>query len=413
MVPVLCDSSVGPAVAAEVGRLGETTCVDYLQPAVVTHPDFLARSLGQRLDKSVFDWLASSMKQQPTFDEFAADRSAVTSPVCVLVAEGVFELTAHGGRAPSELAAVAVWRAFSEVNEGAAWIAGLDKVVKELDWTAAQWCRVVEAHPRVVAPRYLLDAVVCDASRADVEALHQHLTRARRGELHGIWQSRPAHDDLAASWAAVRCHGSWKDVGGYDFDRAWENHGVRVVDDYARRYGAGLPKDLLVRLVVFVVGVLARASRNLSSMPVLPHEHVDALADAAAAESEYAVDALADLVDSGVVEPEWLVAHAVFSSPQAPRRSMPLSSSSVLDRFVIGSGSRSRGLLDEAVTRLLPAPWFRGPGAAMAMVRAQLRARGDRDIDRACEPYEAFVVWWFDQRLADADRVVSGPRGSI
>lgn len=87
VVPVLCDSSVGPAVAAEVGRLGETTCVDYLQPAVVTHPDFLARSLGQRLDKSVFDWLASSMKQQPTFDEFAADRSAVTSPVCVLVAE--------------------------------------------------------------------------------------------------------------------------------------------------------------------------------------------------------------------------------------------------------------------------------------------------------------------------------------
>lgn len=413
VVPVLCDSKAGPAVVAEVGEVGETTCVDFVQPAVVTYPDFLARPLGRRLERSVFAWVACSLRERPTFEELVTDRSVVTSPVSVLVAEGVFGLTADGGRVRSDLATVASWRAFFELDDGAARVDSLDEVVAAQKWSAVQWCQAIETFPQVVAPRYLQDAVVCNAWATDVEAVAAHLIRVRRGELRGRWHGHRYFDALAESWAAIRWQESWSTVGGPEFDRAWQQDGLPVLTDYARQYAADLPSDVLARLVVFLLGALARPHGDPLAELDLPAAHQDALVDAVVTEARYAVESIVELVESGVIGIEWLLAHAVFSSPRAPRAGGLSAQTELLSRLVIESDGGRQGLLDEVVTRLLPASWFRGPGAVMTTIHAELRARGRRDADRVCEAYEAFVVWWFDQRLADAERVISGPRGSI
>lgn len=411
VVPVLCDPAAGPAVVTEVGSVGETTCVDYLQPAVVTHPDFFSRSIGRRLDPSVFRWLAGSLKEQPTFDDLARDRSAVALPVCVLVAEGVFALTAEGNRVRSELATIATWRAFSETDEGSASVEGVDHVVAALDWTAAQWRRMVEIYPKVVAPRYLMNLVVGERWSEDIDVLARHVIGC--GDQPGLWRRDPAVDDLAGSWAAIRRRESWRDVTGYVFDRAWQTHGASVIDDYRRCWEPRLADDLLARIAVLTVGGLARSSRHASTLADFPPDHADALADAVAAESKYVVNALAELVDSGAVEPDWLVANAVLSSPQSSSVPVAIESPTLLKRFVIGSGSATRGLLDGVVSALFPMQRFGSPSRVKAALRSELLACGHRDADRLCDAYAAFVVWWFDQRLADAEREASRPRGSI
>ncbi|MCD2116723.1 MULTISPECIES: GAP1-N2 domain-containing protein [Rhodococcus] len=411
VVPILCDPAAGSAVVAEVGRVGETPSVDYLQPAVVTHLDFFSRPLGRRLDPSVFRWLMSSLEEQPPFDELAHDLSVVARPVCILVAEGVFALTAEGNRVRSELATIAVWRAFSEINDGSAPVEGLDQVVAALNWTAGQWRRMVEAYPRVVAPRYLMNLVVGERWSTDVDVLARHVIGC--GDQAGLWRRNPAVDELAVSWAAIRRRENWRDVTGYVFDHAWQTHGAPVLDDYRRCWGPRLAADLLARIAVLTVGALARSSRHASTLADFPPDHVDALADAVAAEPEYVVNALAELVDSGAVEPDWLVANAVLSSPQSSSVPVAVESPALLKRFVIGTGSESRGLLDDVVSSLFPMSRFGSPARVKAALRSQFLADGHRDADRLCDAYAAFVVWWFDRRLADAEREASRPRGSI
>ncbi|QOW00157.1 hypothetical protein RCF27_07070 [Rhodococcus pyridinivorans] len=411
VVPVLCDPGAGPGVVAEVGAVGETTCVDYLQQATVTHPDFFARPIGRRLDRSVFGWLANSMKDLPTFGELAQDRSVVALPVCVVVAEGVFALTVEGNQVRSELATIAVWRALSEMDEGSVPVEGLDEVVEVLDWTAAQWRRLVEAYPRVVAPRYLMNSVVGEPWSADVDAVTRHV--AGCGDRPGLWRHDPAVDELAVSWAAIRCQERWTDVTGYTFERAWQTHGIAVLDDYRRCWGPRIAEDLLARIAVLTVGALARSARHVSTLADFPPDHADALADAVTAESGYVVNALAELVDSGAVEPDWLVANAVLSSPQSASVPVAIQTPRLLKRFVVGSGSELRGLLDAVVSSLFPMSRFGSPSRVKMALRSEFLAAGHRDADRMSEAYAAFVEWWFDQRLADAERENSRPRGSI
>ncbi len=418
VVPVLCDPTAGRQLVAVVGAVGESTCTDYLQPAVITHPDFLARPIGARLDNSVFTWLASSLTGVPTFDEFAADPSMTTTPQSVIIAEGVFSLAAQGegARVRPELAAVALWRAFFELDEGAGPIRELDTLVDSPQWSAAQWCRVVETHRRVVAPRFLQDAVVGEPWSSEVEMLARHILHLLDNDRSVSWPQDPRHDALAGAWASIRLRNSWNGIGDRDLDRDLGRCGLPAIADYARHYDAGLPDDVLAGLAVFIVAAKARSIE----IPALPPKHVDALADAVDLNAGFVVDSLVALAQSGAVEEQWVIAYAVLSSPDAPDVARVIDSLGVLAHFVVGRGSEAgsarRGLLDEVATEILPEPWNLGPRdlrGVHAAVRAELMEFRDRGVDRARDAYAAFVEWWYDQRLSDAEHALSRPRGQI
>ncbi|MFD6858144.1 hypothetical protein ACFWCF_12510 [Rhodococcus sp. NPDC060090] len=414
VVPVLCDRIQGPQLVAEVGQVGEPTCIEYLQPAVITHPDFIGRPLGSRLERSVFAWLASSLAGIPTFDDFDADPSLVNTPQSVIIAEGVFALTeqGEGERVRPELATVALWRAFFELDEGAGPIRELDAVAGAQQWTAPQWCRVVETYRRVVAPRFLQDLVVGDPWSSHIDMLARHILHLLNNERAASWQEDPHHDALAGAWALIRLRNSWDRIGERDLDRDLGRCGLPTITDYARHYDADLPDDVLAALAVFIVAAKARSMK----IPALPPKHVKALADAVELNAGFVVDSLVDLAQSGAIDEHWLIAYAVLSSPNAPDVARVADALGVLAHFVVGPESARRGLLDEVATEILPKPWNLGPRdlrSVHAAVRAELMEFRDRDVDRAREAYAGFVEWWYDQRLSDAERALPRPRGQI
>ncbi|MFD6857600.1 hypothetical protein ACFWCF_09680 [Rhodococcus sp. NPDC060090] len=412
VVPMLCDETQGPQLVAEVGPVGRSTCIDYLQPAVVAHFDFIGRPLGSRLEPSVLAFIASSVTGVPTFDDFAADPSLVGTTQSVIIAEGVFALAeqGEGARVRSELAVVALWRAFYELNEGSGAIPGLDNVVAAQQWTAAEWRQMVQTYPSVVAPRFLQDAVVCEPWGTDVELLARHILTLLDHAGSAPWQEDPHHDALAGAWALIRLRNSWDGISEQELDRDLGRYGLPTITDYARHYEADLPDDVLAGLAVCIVAAKARSA----VLPVLPPRHVAALADAIELNDRFVVDSIVELAQAGALDENWLIAYAVLSSPGSPDVVLVSETVGVLAHFVVGSDSERRGILDEVAAEILPEPWNLGPRdrrGVQAAVSAELMEFRDRTVDLAREAYAAFVEGWYEQRVADAQRAVSRLRG--
>nr|WP_240959808.1 hypothetical protein [Rhodococcus sp. HNM0563] len=412
VVPVLCDDARGPKLVEGVGPVGRSTCMDYLQPAVIGHFDFIGRPLGSRLEPAVLAFIASSVADVPTFDDFASDPSLVNTTLSVIIAEGVFALAerGEGARVRSELAVVALWRAFYELSEGSGVIPGLDDVVAAQRWTAAQWRRMVQAYPSVVAPRFLQDAVVCEPWCADVELLARHILNLLDHAVVAPWQEDPHHDALAGAWALIRLRNSWDGITEQELDADLGRYGLPTITDYARHYEADLPDDVLAGLAVCIVAAKARCA----VLPTLPARHVAALADAVEVNARFVVDSIVELAQSGALDESWLIAYAVLSSPHSPDVVLVSESVGVLAHFVVGDGADRRGILDEVAAEILPEPWNLGPRdlrGVQAAVSAELMEFRDRTVDLAREAYAAFVEGWYERRVADAARATPRLRG--
>jgi hypothetical protein len=412
VVPVLCDDARGPQLVAEVGPVGRSTCNDYLQPAMIGHLDFLGRPLGSRLEPSVLAFVASSVAEVPTFDEFAADPSLVNTTQSIITAEGVFALAerGEGARVRSELAVVALWRAFYELNEGSGVIPGLDDVVAAQQWTAAEWRQMVQTYPSVVAPRFLQDAVVCEQWSTDVELLARHILNLLDHAGVAPWQEDAHHDALAGAWSLIRLRNSWDGISEPELDEDLGRYGLPTITDYARHYEADLPDDVLAGLAVCIVAAKARSA----VLPALPPKHVAALADAVEVNARFVVDSIVDLAQAGALDENWLISYAVMSSPGSPDVVLVSETVGVLAHFVVGSESDQHGILDEVATAILPEPWNLGPRdlrGVQASLSAELMEFRDRTVDLAREAYAAFVEGWYEQRVAGAERAISRLRG--
>lgn len=412
VVPVLCDDTRGPQLVAEVGPVGRATCMDYLQPAVIGHLDFMGRPLGSRLEPSVLAFIASNVAGVPTFGDFAADPSLVNTTQSVIIAEGVFALAeqGEGARVRSELAVVALWRAFYELGEGSGVIPGLDEVVAAQQWTAAEWREMVQRYPSVVAPRFLQDAVVCEPWSTDVELLARHILNLLDHTGSAPWQEDPHHDALAGAWALIRLRNSWDGISEQELDRDLGRYGLPTIIDYARHYEGDLPDDVLAGLAVCIIAAKARSA----VLPTLPPRHVAALADAIELNARFVVDSIVELAQAGALDENWLIAYAVLSSPGSPDVVLVSETVGVLAHFVVRDESDQRGILDEVAAEILPEPWNLGPRdlrGVQSAVSAELMEFRDRTVDLAREAYATFVVGWYEQRVAAAEQAISRLRG--
>ncbi|ETT25684.1 hypothetical protein RAJCM14343_0533 [Rhodococcus aetherivorans] len=415
VIPTLCDRVDGAAFVAELGPVSASTRVRFLQPALTAHPVFAGRPLGSRLAPPVLEWLVDGLLDVPDLDELASDPQRITEPECVLIADGVFALTEQEfdrARIRSELVPVALWRALHEAREGGWAPSDVPALVAGHGWTAEQWCRLVGAFPEAVAPRFLQDVVVREPWGPELETLVRHLAEPGAREEASRWAADPYLDDLAVSWALIRNEERWAAISGPALRRALDVHVLPVLEDYAEGYEADLPTDLLARLAIFTVALRGQTPPQ-SGLPVpdLPARHREALVRAVDEDARFVVDALASLVESGALDAYWLMAHAVFTSPSAPRVRSVLDQRDVLARFEVGSGGVRRSLLDEVASTVMKRPDYRGPlgvHGLMDAIREELHLRGHRDVAYACDVYAGFVRRWLDERRADADRSSPG-----
>ncbi|MBA8964960.1 hypothetical protein JOJ86_006238 [Rhodococcus percolatus] len=401
VVPVLCDHAAGPALVSGLGAVGTVT-YRLLQAAVAGHPDFAGRPLGARLAPEVLRWLVDEVRV-PTSDELTAAPSRSAEPLCAIVADAVFSVVNSGTedhkRAWEGYAPLALSRALYEASAGGWAPCDIDALVDAYPWTLAQWCELVSAFPDHVSPRFLLPVLVLEPWGPEVEMLVKHID-ANRGSTSVSGGTHPV-DALAVSWALIRAQDQWDNIDDPRLRRALERHGWPVLKDYGDACPAQLPPDLLVRLaVVAVAGFQFFPPHNGTYMPTMPAEHIDALARAVDADSDFAITALVDLVRSGALNEHWVVRSAVLSSPVAPHIESVLSRDDLLCRLQVGPAQARRSLLEQVASIVMGDGDYRGPVGAYevsAALRAEMRERHDvGDRFRAGDAYARFASSWLE-----------------
>ncbi|MDJ0412836.1 hypothetical protein [Rhodococcus opacus] len=401
VVPVLCDHQAGPALVTGLGAVGTDT-YRLLQAAVAGHPEFAGRPLGARLAPEVLRWLVDEVRV-PTSNELTAAPSRSAEPLCAIVADAVLSVVKSGTedhkRAWKGYAPLALWRALHEASAGGWAPSDTDALVDAYPWTLAQWCELVSAFPDHVAPRFLLPVLVLEPWGPEVEMLVKHID-ANRGGTSVSGGTHPV-DALAVSWALIRAQDQWDNIDDPRLRRALERHGWPVLKDFGDACPAQLPPDLLVRLaVVAVAGFQFFPPHNGTYMPTMPAEHIDALARAVDADSDFAITALVDLVRSGALNEHWVVRSAVLSSPVAPHIESVLSRDDLLCRLQIGPAQARRSLLEQVASIVMGDGDYRGPVGSFevsAALRAEMRERHDVvDRFRAGDAYARFASSWLE-----------------
>jgi hypothetical protein len=401
VVPVLCDHAAGPALVTGLGAVGTDT-YRLLQSAVAGHPDFAGKPLGTRLAPEVLRWLVDEVRV-PTSNELTAAPSRSAEPLCAIVADAVFSVVKCGTedhkRAWEGFAPLALWRALYEASAGGWASSDVDALVDAYPWSLAQWCELVGAFPDHVAPRFLLPVLVLEPWGPEVEMLVKHID-ANRGGTSVSGGTHPV-DALAVSWALIRAQDQWDNIDDPRLRRALERHGWPVLKDYGDACPAQLPPDLLVRLaVVAVAGFQFFPPHNGTYMPTMPAEHIDALARAVDADSDFAITALVNLVRSGALNEHWVVRSAVLSSPVAPHIESVLSRDDLLCRLQVGPAQARRSLLEQVASIVMGDGDYRGPVGSYevsAALRAEMRERHDVvDRFRAGDAYARFASSWLE-----------------
>lgn len=409
VVPILYDPIEGPAFVAEFGPVGPSTRIDYLQVAIAAHPIVAAAPLGERVPHAVLKWVVGETGQLAV-GVLARDPDRIADPLSMLVAEGIFQaVDASTLATTSPLCLIMLRRLMFEALDGGWPTPQLDRIYRAFDWTSREMWSLVEEFPGVVPARVLQDSIVRGEWCTDIDGLISRVADSKRPGAVPVVSAVSDVDELAVSWAVIRDWGRWGGLAATDVQPLLERHFRPVLFDYAERQEADLPHDLRLRLVLLAVAYHAcMPPGSPGNLPCLPRGHEAALARAAQADQRLVVDAVTSWIRSGVVDQQWAVAHAVFTSPAAPLVDSVIATRELLCRLEIGPASDRRSLLEESVWTLMGEPGYRGPVDAcgvMEGIRMVLRYDWTVDPDYVCRAYEPFVRTWIERPPLSAGRV--------